>query len=222
MLTKRKSPEYSNPKIIKQLLEDSSEKKSRRTQLLLPSNSVKKHKKFSLPLTSITHLNSLSSGSLTTPSLETKTSQNSGAKVPSSLFKNNLFNLKQKEQESGYFEGNKNYGFAKSGRGSVSVSIVSESEINSRAESFVEEKDTRETKSRSENSLSELTKRFVHFIQESQSKCVDLNNAAAALNVQKRRIYDITNVLEGKRVFLILIIIGFSMIKLYVLIPHSH
>jgi hypothetical protein len=34
-------------------------------------------------------------------------------------------------------------------------------------------------------------------IQESPDKTVDLNDAAVKLDVQKRRIYDITNVLEG-------------------------
>lgn len=54
-----------------------------------------------------------------------------------------------------------------------------------------------ETKARQDNSLGELTKKFIQLIQESVNKTVDLNEAAKRLKVQKRRIYDITNVLEG-------------------------
>jgi hypothetical protein len=50
---------------------------------------------------------------------------------------------------------------------------------------------------RSENSLGSLTKRFFEMILESPDKTLDLNTVASTLNVQKRRIYDITNVLEG-------------------------
>ena len=42
-----------------------------------------------------------------------------------------------------------------------------------------------------------MTKKFIALIQESENKSVDLNDAAKRLEVQKRRIYDITNVLEG-------------------------
>lgn len=42
-----------------------------------------------------------------------------------------------------------------------------------------------------------LTKKFVDLLQESPDGSVDLNIASNKLNVQKRRIYDITNVLEG-------------------------
>ncbi|KAG7386467.1 e2f transcription factor [Phytophthora boehmeriae] len=51
--------------------------------------------------------------------------------------------------------------------------------------------------SRYDNSLGILTKRFVELIQHAPSKDLDLNTAAESLGVQKRRIYDITNVLEG-------------------------
>ena len=50
---------------------------------------------------------------------------------------------------------------------------------------------------RQDNSLGELTRKFIKLIQESENKSVDLNEAAVKLAVQKRRIYDITNVLEG-------------------------
>jgi transcription factor E2F3 len=50
---------------------------------------------------------------------------------------------------------------------------------------------------RYDNSLGLLTRRFVALLKESPDGCLDLNGAAAALDVQKRRIYDITNVLEG-------------------------
>lgn len=45
--------------------------------------------------------------------------------------------------------------------------------------------------------MGKLTKKFVELINESPDGTVDLNNASKQLNVQKRRIYDITNVLEG-------------------------
>ncbi|KAG6598061.1 Transcription factor [Phytophthora cinnamomi] len=51
--------------------------------------------------------------------------------------------------------------------------------------------------SRYDSSLGLLTKRFVELIQAAPSKDLDLNTAAESLGVQKRRIYDITNVLEG-------------------------
>jgi len=54
---------------------------------------------------------------------------------------------------------------------------------------------------RQENSLGELTKKFVTLIQATENCCIDLNEAVSKLKVQKRRIYDITNVLEGKVVF---------------------
>jgi len=51
--------------------------------------------------------------------------------------------------------------------------------------------------SRFDSSLGLLTRKFTNLIHASISGAVDLNEAALQLNVQKRRIYDITNVLEG-------------------------
>ncbi|XP_065175706.1 transcription factor E2F2-like [Sycon ciliatum] len=56
--------------------------------------------------------------------------------------------------------------------------------------------DTGESK-RSDTSLGLLTQRFVGLLRGAEDGVVDLNRAALSLNVQKRRIYDITNVLEG-------------------------
>ncbi|KAF0687828.1 Aste57867_20480 [Aphanomyces stellatus] len=50
---------------------------------------------------------------------------------------------------------------------------------------------------RYDSSLGLLTKKFVSLIQNAADGNLDLNQAAASLGVQKRRIYDITNVLEG-------------------------
>jgi|JI61114C2RNA_FD_contig_61_2722854_length_2924_multi_2_in_0_out_0_2 hypothetical protein len=52
-------------------------------------------------------------------------------------------------------------------------------------------------KTRQDNSLSVLTRKFVELIKKSEANTVDLNDAVRQLSVQKRRIYDITNVLEG-------------------------
>lgn len=46
-------------------------------------------------------------------------------------------------------------------------------------------------------SLGLLTKRFVSLAKQSSGQIVDLKDAAHQLQVAKRRIYDITNVLEG-------------------------
>uniref|UniRef100_A0A7S3A3J7 E2F/DP family winged-helix DNA-binding domain-containing protein n=2 Tax=Rhodosorus marinus TaxID=101924 RepID=A0A7S3A3J7_9RHOD len=51
--------------------------------------------------------------------------------------------------------------------------------------------------SRFDSSLSLLTRKFVQMLNDSPDGEVDLNLAAENLQVQKRRIYDITNVLEG-------------------------
>jgi len=55
----------------------------------------------------------------------------------------------------------------------------------------------KKSKGRQDNSLGVLTKKFIHLIQHSPNLTVDLNDVVRELNVQKRRIYDITNVLEG-------------------------
>ncbi|XP_064155501.1 transcription factor E2F1 [Anguilla rostrata] len=52
-------------------------------------------------------------------------------------------------------------------------------------------------KSRYDTSLNLTTKRFLDLLAQSPDGVVDLNWASQALEVQKRRIYDITNVLEG-------------------------
>jgi len=52
-------------------------------------------------------------------------------------------------------------------------------------------------KTRYETSLGLLTKKFVSLFHSDPTGTVDLNKASEGLGVQKRRIYDITNVLEG-------------------------
>ena len=72
-----------------------------------------------------------------------------------------------------------------------------------------------ETGRRTDNSLTELTKRFVDLIQLSLDKSVDLNEASILLDVKKRRLYDITNVLEGTiyRIYIIYIyILGIGLV----------
>ncbi|KAL4218266.1 E2F transcription factor 3 [Mactra antiquata] len=52
-------------------------------------------------------------------------------------------------------------------------------------------------KTRYDTSLGLLTKKFVGLIKNAPDGVLDLNQASEYLDVQKRRIYDITNVLEG-------------------------
>ena len=57
--------------------------------------------------------------------------------------------------------------------------------------------DSSKSTQRYDSSLSLLTQKFVRLIHEADQGVLDLNQAADILKVQKRRIYDITNVLEG-------------------------
>lgn len=52
-------------------------------------------------------------------------------------------------------------------------------------------------RTRYDTSLGLLTKKFMGLLEGSTSGVIDLNKASEQLGVQKRRIYDITNVLEG-------------------------
>jgi len=91
----------------------------------------------------------------------------------------------------------------------VGLKIESDSEVKSESESSLppEESDDqsiswinkigKRSKGRQENSLGELTKKFLGLIKSSSGKPMDLNEVVRKLKVQKRRIYDITNVLEG-------------------------
>ena len=55
----------------------------------------------------------------------------------------------------------------------------------------------KERKTRNESSLSVLTTKFLELLNKSPNGIIDLNEIVDMLQVQKRRIYDITNVLEG-------------------------
>ncbi|KAL1476109.1 hypothetical protein MTO96_036764 [Rhipicephalus appendiculatus] len=52
-------------------------------------------------------------------------------------------------------------------------------------------------RNRYDTSLGLLTKKFIQLLKGASDGVVDLNKASELLGVQKRRIYDITNVLEG-------------------------
>lgn len=50
---------------------------------------------------------------------------------------------------------------------------------------------------KNKNTLTDLTERFIDLLERTPDGMIDLNNASKVLDVKKRRIYDITNVLEG-------------------------
>ena len=72
-------------------------------------------------------------------------------------------------------------------------------------------------KNRQINSLDELTKKFAKCVYSSKSKEINLNNVMKRIKAKKRRIYDITNVLQGKTIFILIfnliIIIGIGLIE---------
>lgn len=52
-----------------------------------------------------------------------------------------------------------------------------------------------------DNSLGQLAKQFINMAACSKTGEVDLHHAAQDMNVRKRRIYDVTNVLDGIGLF---------------------
>jgi hypothetical protein len=64
-------------------------------------------------------------------------------------------------------------------------------------EEYIDSQNMKNARSRNESSLSVLTVKFLDLLKNSSNGMIDLNDAVKKLKVQKRRIYDITNVLEG-------------------------
>jgi transcription factor E2F3 len=60
-----------------------------------------------------------------------------------------------------------------------------------------EENDFKKEDSCQENSLGQLTKNFINYIKTTGKKSININDLVNELEVKKRRIYDITNVLQG-------------------------
>lgn len=56
----------------------------------------------------------------------------------------------------------------------------------------------KKSRQRQDNSLDELTRAFIDYVCRSGEEHIDINDVVKKLKVKKRRIYDITNVLEGK------------------------
>ena len=61
-----------------------------------------------------------------------------------------------------------------------------------------QKKHEKKLKNRRANSLSELTKKFLQILLEEKKDIVNLKEIIPKIKVKKRRIYDITNVFEGK------------------------
>jgi len=81
------------------------------------------------------------------------------------------------------------------GEQGVSYTEEHEGELN---ETYEDEANLSLQSTRQQRSLSHLTEQFIKYLQEKPAGMVDLNQCAEELKVtQKRRIYDITNVLEG-------------------------
>ncbi|KAL3532147.1 hypothetical protein ACH5RR_005668 [Cinchona calisaya] len=88
-------------------------------------------------------------------------------------------------------KGGRTYGRSKVIKGDISGSLTPLSNVGSPAPL------TPAGSCRYDSSLGLLTKRFINLIKHAEDGILDLNKAAETLEVQKRRIYDITNVLEG-------------------------
>jgi len=83
-----------------------------------------------------------------------------------------------------------------SSSGGSIVDESSRSEYDNMSELSLTNNNCQQRKQRHETSLGQLTKKFVGLLQDKHGE-LNLNDASTILQVQKRRIYDITNVLEG-------------------------
>ena len=68
-------------------------------------------------------------------------------------------------------------------------------------------KNEKKLKNRKDNSLDELTKKFIKFVLEEKSNIINLEEMRKKMKSQKRRIYDITNVFQGKKILIDLFIL---------------
>ena len=50
--------------------------------------------------------------------------------------------------------------------------------------------------------LDSLARQFIEYVYNSNSSIIEINNVVEKLKIKKRRIYDIINVLEGKKLLL--------------------
>jgi hypothetical protein len=57
-------------------------------------------------------------------------------------------------------------------------------------------------KNRQDNSLDKLTKKFIKIVLEEKSNVINLKEITKRLKSKKRRIYDITNVFQGKKILI--------------------
>ena len=91
----------------------------------------------------------------------------------------------------------------------ISNNLNNKANINPKNNSFKEDKNDysnkkyphyyiKKLKRRQINSLDELTKKFMKYVLEAGTNTINLNEIMKKMKVKKRRIYDITNVLEGK------------------------
>jgi hypothetical protein len=64
-------------------------------------------------------------------------------------------------------------------------------------------KNEKKLKNRKDNSLDELTKKFIKFVLEEKSNIIDLEEIRKKMKSKKRRIYDITNVFQGKLILIV-------------------
>lgn len=85
----------------------------------------------------------------------------------------------------------------KSTRASISPAKSTASSNGSKNRNSIASASSFDTGSRYDTSLGLLTKKFVDLLEATTDGIIDLNVASVQLNVQKRRIYDVVNVLEG-------------------------
>ena len=63
-------------------------------------------------------------------------------------------------------------------------------------------KNKKKLKNRKDNSLEELAKKFIKFVLKEKSNIINLEEIRKKLKSPKRRIYDITNVFQGKKILI--------------------
>lgn len=80
------------------------------------------------------------------------------------------------------------------------IQLIPTQSISFQAEELTPEEDFLENEveeGRQENSLCQLTKKVIQYIKNKKKLNININELVKELNVKKRRIYDITNVLQG-------------------------